>query len=76
MNTHQTLETVERIVLQMEDKAGFVLSTGDAVPHGTPINNLIAITKYIKKLGAEALEPNPDKNKVRAALHETLTAFA
>lgn len=49
-----TPEECEKLVLEINekltDKRGFILSTGDAVPFGTPIENLIAITKLVEKL--------------------------
>ena len=72
MNTRQTLDTIEKIILTMKDKTGFVLSTGDAVPHGTPIRNMIAITKYIQKLGSMSISSAPDRHKLHAVLQETI----
>ena len=41
---------VLEIYEKLEDKRGFILSTGDAVPFGTPIENLITITRTVEKL--------------------------
>lgn len=48
MNVEQTLAYVDEIMQRMKGQRGFILSTGDATSFGTPIENLIAITKHIK----------------------------
>lgn len=50
------LKYVREIVEKVEDKRGFILSTGDAVPHGTPIDTLKAITELVRGMGADALK--------------------
>lgn len=52
----EVLRRVEEIIERMPTKAGFILSTGDAVPHGTPIGTLKAIADLIKRLGPESLK--------------------
>lgn len=42
---------VEKILEQMTDRRGFILSTGDAVPHGTPVSVLKGIADFIKQRG-------------------------
>lgn len=49
MNVEETLAYVDEIFQHMKGERGFILSTGDATPYGTPIENLLAITKYIKE---------------------------
>ncbi len=48
MNVEETIAYVDRIVQNMKGEKGFILSTGDATSFGTPIENLLAITKYIR----------------------------
>lgn len=45
----EVLEKVEEILEKMPDRRGFILSTGDAVPHGTPVGVLKAIADLVKK---------------------------
>ncbi|WMJ22744.1 uroporphyrinogen decarboxylase family protein [Paludicola sp. MB14-C6] len=51
----QIMEIVSQILQQVTNKQGFILSTGDAVPFGTPINLLKDITDLIKGLGPKSL---------------------
>lgn len=55
MNKRQTAERVAEIIRKTEDKKGFILSTGDAVAYGTPIENLKVISDLIKMLGSKSL---------------------
>ena len=52
----QILEYVEEIIERMPTKKGYILSTGDAVPHGTSIHTLKAISDLIKSLGVSSLK--------------------
>ena len=63
-NVRKTLENVAEIIEKTTDKTGFILSTGDAVPHSTPIENMIAITKYIENMGADSLGTQPDRELI------------
>lgn len=56
MDVAQTLDTVGEIMTNLHDKQGFILSTGDAVPYGTPIENLLSISKLIQHMGAASLD--------------------
>lgn len=56
MTADQCEKTVLEIIEKLDNKRGFILSTGDAVPYGTPIENLIAITRLIEKLGSNGLK--------------------
>lgn len=60
MSIEETLCTVVKIIKNMPTFQGFILSTGDAVPFGTPIENMIAVTRLIEKIGAESLTGNFD----------------
>lgn len=51
MSAAQSIEKTREIMDKMPDLDGFILSTGDAVAYGTPIENLIAITNYINENG-------------------------
>jgi uroporphyrinogen-III decarboxylase len=48
------------VIRKLENKRGFLLSTGDAVAHDTPIGNLKIIADMIQALGAGSLSQNPD----------------
>lgn len=47
MTEEQSVRKVKEIMEMMPDLKGFILSTGDAVAYGTPIENLKAITDYL-----------------------------
>ncbi len=64
MSVRQTLDTVAEVIGKMEDKSKFILSTGDAVPYGTPIKNLMAITKLIERMGSASLGTQVDENLI------------
>ncbi len=66
MSVEQTLNTVVDIIEKVESKRGFILSTGDATPFGTPMNNLLAITELINTLGANSLKNEVDRDIVKA----------
>lgn len=55
MNVRETLDYVAEIIRKLKNKRGFILSTGDATPHGTPIENLTAISRLLTKLGKASL---------------------
>lgn len=59
MSVEECLSYVAEIIERMPFAAGFILSSGDAVPYGTPMDNLKAIAEYIRLAGAEALHRNP-----------------
>lgn len=61
MTVEESLQTVVNIIRNMPSLKGFILSTGDAVAYGTPIKNLIAITKLIERLGRESLNKDFDE---------------
>lgn len=48
-------EMALEVIQKVEDKCGFILSTGDAVAHGTPIENLKQIADLIADLGEKSL---------------------
>ncbi len=70
MSVEETLNTVVEIIEKLETKRSFILSTGDATPHGAPINNLLAITDLIKALGADSLKNTVDKEIVKAIINK------
>lgn len=55
MTVSQTLETVVEIIERLSSHQGFILSTGDAVPYGTPIENMKAISLMLQQLGESSL---------------------
>ena len=62
MTAEETLRYVIEIIRKVKNKSGFILSTGDAVPYGTPIENLIAVTKLIRTLGSASLGISVDES--------------
>ena len=70
MNVEQTLRYVVEIIQKLTNKTGFILSTGDAVPYGTPIENMIAVTKLIVLLGPASLGTEVDESVVQRVLKE------
>lgn len=56
MSKEETLKYVIDFINNMPDKRGVILSTGDATPYGTPIENLRAITDLLNMLGEESLK--------------------
>lgn len=64
----EAVETAVEIMQKLENKVGFILSTGDAVAHGTPIGNLKIIAELIKALGPGSLTQNPDPEIVKSFL--------
>lgn len=50
MSVAECEETVREIWEHMKGERGFILSTGDAVPFGTPIENMMAITRLVVQL--------------------------
>lgn len=70
MTKRETLETVVEIINKVSDKNGFILSTGDAVPYGTPIGNLSCVTKLITMLGAESLTNKVDLKIIEQVLKD------
>lgn len=67
MTTEESVDTAIEICKKVENKNGYILSTGDAVPYGTPVQNLIAVTKLIEQLGRGSLtgDFDPEQAKVR-----------
>lgn len=64
----QALELTIEIIRKVDNKLGFILSTGDAVPYGTPIENLTIITKLIKELGSKSLTGDFDDTIINSIL--------
>lgn len=54
-NAEENLYTVCEIIKKMPTLKGYILSTGDATPYGTPVPTLKAITSLIKNLGPASL---------------------
>lgn len=51
ISVEKSVERTREILDRMPDLNGFILSTGDAVAYGTPIENLKAITDYLNEYG-------------------------
>lgn len=56
------------VMQKVENKNGFLLSTGDAVPYATPIGNLKVIADLIAELGESSLTQQPDPETVQKFL--------
>ncbi|MBS6195724.1 MAG: hypothetical protein KH828_09105 [Clostridiales bacterium] len=69
MTVEETLNYVVEIIRKMKNKKGFILSTGDAVPYGTPIENMAAVTKLIALLGKNSLGTDVDDGIIQYILH-------
>ncbi len=61
ISKYDTIAMTEEIIRKVENKTGFILSTGDAVPYGTPIENLKVISDLIRELGSSSLTQSPDE---------------
>lgn len=61
LSVRQNLQIVYDILMKMPTLQGFILSTGDATPYGTPVNNLRAITRLIEALGPRSLTREIDQ---------------
>jgi len=70
MTVEETLSYVLEILRKMEDKSRFILSTGGAVPYGTPIENMIAVTKLIELLGAASLGTEAEESLIQQVKEE------
>ena len=68
MDQAQTLQTVCEIIQKVEDKQGFILSTGDAVPYATPMENLRIVSRLLQHLGPRSLTCEIDAEQVRQLL--------
>lgn len=55
MDKRQSAEKAAEVIRKTEDKRGFILCTGDAVPYGAPLENLKVISDLIKALGKSSL---------------------
>lgn len=64
----EAVEIAVEVMRKLENKRGFILSTGDAVAHGTPIGNMKRIAELIAALGAGSLTQNPDEEIIRSFL--------
>ncbi len=64
MTVEETLHCVAEIIVKMKDQKGFILSTGDAVPYGTPIENMKAVTELINTLGPASLTGQVDPDLI------------
>lgn len=55
MDEEQTVRYTVEVLNRMAPGKAFILSSGDAVAHGTPIGNLLAITRLVERYGAYPL---------------------
>ena len=58
MSVEETTRYVTDVLNQMAPGRAFILSTGDAVAYGTPIENLLAITEVVERKGQYPLKKN------------------
>ncbi len=75
MTLEQCLQSVVQCLLNIEDKTGFLLSTGDAVPCDTPMENITAISRLMAELGPVTLEPSPNPAQLQEAVQKVLRAY-
>ncbi len=66
----EAMETAVEVMQKLENKIGFILSTGDAVPHDTPVGNMKSIADLIAALGESSLTQNPDPEIVQRFLNK------
>ena len=64
----EILRGVAETVNCVTDKRGVILSTGDAVPHGSPIETLKAIADFLKYLGPRSLSGGVDPDEIKKFL--------
>ncbi|MDD3242765.1 MAG: uroporphyrinogen decarboxylase family protein [Eubacteriales bacterium] len=57
-----------RAMKRVANKRGFILSTGDAVPYGTPVRNMSAIADLIAYLGPKSLSGDFDESVIKQFL--------
>lgn len=70
MTIEETLRYVAEIIEKMKGQKGFILSTGDAVPYGTPIHNMKAVSELIEGLGAASLQGAVDWDLVNSLIRK------
>lgn len=51
MSVEETKDYVRNVINKSKPFGRFILSTGDATSHGTPVENLKAVTEIIKEIG-------------------------
>ncbi|MDD4797708.1 MAG: uroporphyrinogen decarboxylase family protein [Eubacteriales bacterium] len=68
MTVEQCLRTAATVMKKVTNKRGFILSTGDAVPYGTPVPNILAISRLIAHLGEKSLTGEFDDDIIRKFL--------
>ena len=51
MSVDETKNYVRNVITKSKPFGRFILSTGDATSHGTPVENLKAVTEIIRELG-------------------------
>ncbi len=56
MSVRETVEYVTEVLNRMAPGKAFILSSGDAVAYGTPIENLLAVTAVIEQRGQYPLK--------------------
>jgi uroporphyrinogen-III decarboxylase len=65
MSVEETVEYVTDVLNRMAPGRAFILSTGDAVSYGTPIENLLAITAIVEQHGQYPLQGGIDPAVIR-----------
>ena len=66
----EILNSVKTILLNLKNKTGFILCSGDSVAAGTPIDNLKIITEFIKLGGAEFLKTDISESFIDECLNK------
>ncbi|MGI5957809.1 MAG: uroporphyrinogen decarboxylase family protein [Massiliimalia sp.] len=68
LTEEETIRYTVRVINQMAPGNSFILSSGDAVSYGTPIENLLAITRLIEEYGSYPLTGTIDEDEAVARL--------
>lgn len=68
MTKEQALKTAVTAMKRVKNKLGFILSTGDAVPYGTPVENILGIAQLIIHLGEKSLTGDFDESVIEQFL--------
>ena len=55
LKPEEILQNVAEVLRRVDNKRGFILSTGDAVSYGTPMENLCVVSRLLKELGENSL---------------------
>lgn len=69
----ETLNSVCSVLLHLNSKRGFLLSTGDAVAYATPMENLRIISALLRRLGPRSAADDLTEEELSAAVQSLLS---